>query len=58
MVAKGIADGRMVSGFPARDQREELRERALVRRLPKLVEQLKELIHRVEQLEASTHHNP
>jgi len=58
IVDKDIPDGLMVSGFPARDHREELRERALVRRLPKLVEQLKELIHRVEQLEASTHHNP
>jgi len=55
---KDIPDGLMVSGFPARDHREELRERALVRRLPKLAEQLKELIHRVEQLEASTHHHP
>lgn len=58
IVDKDIPDGLMVSGFPARDHREELRERALVRRLPKLVEQLKELIHRVEQLETSTHHNP
>lgn len=57
VVDKDIPDGLMVSGFPARDHREELRERALVRRLPKLVEQLKDLIHRVEQLEASTHHN-
>lgn len=55
---KDIPDGLMVSGFPARDHREELRERALVRRLPKLVEQLKEIIQRVEQLEASTHHHP
>lgn len=55
---KDIPDGLMVSGFPARDHRVELRERALVRRLPKLVEQLKDLIHRVEQLEASTHHHP
>ena len=58
VVDKDIPDGLMVSGFPARDHREELRERALVRRLPKLAEQLKDLIHRVEQLEASTHHNP
>jgi UDP-3-O-[3-hydroxymyristoyl] glucosamine N-acyltransferase len=55
---KDIPDGLMVSGFPARDHREELRERALVRRLPKLAEQLKELIHRVEQLETSTHNHP
>ncbi len=55
---KDIPEGRTVSGFPAHDHREELRERALVRRLPKLVEQLKDLIHRVEQLEASTHHHP
>ncbi len=58
IVDKDIPDGLMVSGFPARDHRDELRERALVRRLPKLVEQLKDLIHRVEQLEASTHHHP
>ena len=55
---KDIPAGLLVSGFPARDHREELRERALVRRLPKLAEQLKDLIHRVEQLEASTHHHP
>jgi UDP-3-O-[3-hydroxymyristoyl] glucosamine N-acyltransferase len=58
LVDKDIPDGLTVSGFPAREHREELRERALVRRLPKLVEQLKDLIHRVEQLEASTHHHP
>jgi len=58
IVDKDIPDGLIVSGFPARDHREELRGRALVRRLPKLVEQLKDLIHRVEQLEATTHHNP
>jgi UDP-3-O-[3-hydroxymyristoyl] glucosamine N-acyltransferase len=55
---KDVPAGMTVSGFPARDHREELRERALVRRLPKLAEQLKDLIHRVEQLEASTHHHP
>jgi len=58
VVDKDIPAGLLVSGFPARDHREELRERALVRRLPKLAEQLKDLIHRVEQLEASTHHHP
>jgi UDP-3-O-[3-hydroxymyristoyl] glucosamine N-acyltransferase len=58
IVDKDIPDGLMVSGFPARDHREELREHALVRRLPKLVEQLKDLIHRVEQLETSTNHHP
>jgi len=58
VVDKDIPDGLTVSGFPARDHREELRERALVRRLPKLAEQFKDLIHRVEQLEASTHHHP
>ncbi len=58
IVDKDIPAGLTVSGFPARDHREELRERALVRRLPKLVEQLKDLIQRMEQLEASTHHHP
>ena len=56
MVAKDVPDGMTVSGFTAQDHRRELRERAAVRRLPALAEQLKELIARVEQLEASTHH--
>ena len=56
MVAKDVPDGMTVSGFTAQDHRRELRERAAVRRLPALAEQLKELIARVEELEASAHH--
>jgi hypothetical protein len=36
----------------------ELRERAAVRRLPEYYDKIKELIERVERLEASAHHNP
>ena len=56
MVGKDIPDGMTVSGFTAQDHRRELRERAAVRRLPVLAGQLKDLIARVEQLEASAHH--
>ena len=56
VVAKDVPRGLTVSGFPARDHRLEMRERAGVRRLPALVRQLKELSARVEQLEASAHH--
>jgi UDP-3-O-[3-hydroxymyristoyl] glucosamine N-acyltransferase len=55
---KDVPSGLVVSGNPAQDHREELRERAMVRRLPKLVEQLKELERRVESLETSAHHRP
>ncbi len=55
---KDVPAGVTVSGEPARDHRQELRERALVRRLPKMVERMKDLLRRVEQLEASTHHRP
>jgi len=63
LAACGVADkdvppGLVVSGNPARNHREELRERALVRRLPKLLEQIKELAARVESLETSANHRP
>lgn len=53
VAAKDIPPGATVSGVPARDHREDLRERAAVRRLPAMMEQLKALRKRVEQLEAS-----
>jgi len=55
---KDIPPGALVSGNPAQDHRDELRERALVRRLPKLIEQLKDVTRRVESLETSAHHRP
>jgi len=55
---KNIADGQTVLGYPAQNIRVELRERAALRRLPALLDQIKELIERVQRLEASAHHNP
>lgn len=42
-VTKDIPDGTTVSGFPAREHREELRKEALIQRLPQLFEQVKRL---------------
>ncbi len=53
VAGKDIPPGATVSGVPARDHRDYLRERAAVRRLPAMMEQLKALRKRVEQLEAS-----
>ena len=58
VAAKDIAAGAMVSGWPARDHREELRDRAAVRRLPALAEQVKDLVARVKRLEAPADHQP
>ena len=54
-VTKDFPDGATISGAPAGDHGEMLREQAMVKRLPKLMEQLKELAARVEELEASIH---
>ncbi len=56
MVTKDVPAGTMVSGFPAQEHRAELQERAALRRLPDLVEQVKALAARVQQLEAAAHH--
>ena len=58
VATKDIPAGLTVSGFPARNHREQLRDQANVRRLPVVMNQLKDLIARVEQLEASVHHQP
>ncbi len=52
-----IPDGLTVSGFPAQDHRKELRERASLRRLPALAKQFKDLLARVERLEATANHS-
>jgi UDP-3-O-[3-hydroxymyristoyl] glucosamine N-acyltransferase len=52
-ITHDVPDGITVSGYPAQEHRKEMREQVLVRRLPKLVEQLKDLITRVERLEQS-----
>ena len=43
-VTKDIPPGKIVSGFPARDHREELKIQALTQRLPEMYERLS-LIH-------------
>jgi UDP-3-O-[3-hydroxymyristoyl] glucosamine N-acyltransferase len=56
VAAKDLPPGVTVSGFPAQDHRRELRERALIRRLPNMDEQLKALLARVKRLEESADH--
>jgi len=48
-----IAAGQQVVGMPAIERIESLRIMSLTRRLPKLAEQLKQLIKRIEKLEAA-----
>lgn len=56
VVTKNMPPGVMLSGAPARQHRDELREQAAIRRLPGFAAQLKDLLARVERLETSTHH--
>lgn len=53
-----VPSGLAVSGYPAHKHRDELRERAWLRRVPALAEQLEDIVARVQQLEASNHHQP
>jgi UDP-3-O-[3-hydroxymyristoyl] glucosamine N-acyltransferase len=55
-VIKDVAAGQQIGGTPAVDIRETFRMISSTRRLPKLVEQLKDLINRVERLEAAKDH--
>ncbi len=55
VTTKDVPAGVMVSGFPAVEHRKAMRERAAIRKLPALLEQLKETVARVERLEASMH---
>lgn len=55
-VISDVARGQQVSGTPAIDRTESLRMTALMRRLPKMAEQLKQLVKRVEKLEAAEDH--
>ena len=58
VVINDVPEGIAMSGFPARKHRDELRERAWLRRLPALAERLEDIIARVQQLEAADHHKP
>lgn len=50
-VVSDIEQGRTVSGFPARDHRDELRVHASLRRLPELIESVKELKKKMSEME-------
>ncbi|MGQ9650836.1 MAG: UDP-3-O-(3-hydroxymyristoyl)glucosamine N-acyltransferase [Phycisphaerae bacterium] len=56
-VSKDVPAGKTVIGSPAVDHEQFIRERAKVRRLPEMADQLQALIKRVEQLEASADHS-
>lgn len=57
IITKDIPAGLTVFGYPAQDIRRERRERAAVRKLPELLDQVQSLLARVEQLEAAAHDN-
>jgi len=50
-VSKNVPEGIMVSGYPAKPHRDELRLEAAVRRLPELLKEVKELKIKVRDLE-------
>lgn len=49
-VSSDVSAKAVLSGFPARDHKEELRERAMSRRLPELMAQVKALAKEIEEL--------
>jgi UDP-3-O-[3-hydroxymyristoyl] glucosamine N-acyltransferase len=55
-ISKDVPAGMVVNGIPAVDNRQYLREQALVRKLPGMAEQLRELSARVARLEQATDH--
>ena len=55
-ISKDVPAGKTMIGNPAVEHEQFIRERAKVRRLPEMAEQLRALIKRVEQLEATTDH--
>ncbi|UCD30459.1 MAG: UDP-3-O-(3-hydroxymyristoyl)glucosamine N-acyltransferase [Planctomycetota bacterium] len=52
-ISKDIPAGAKINGNPAVDNQQFLREKALIRQLPRMAEQIKALMKRVEQLEAT-----
>lgn len=55
-VMHDIPDGAVYGGKPAADHREEFRQYAAIRRLPRLMDQVRELAKRVQQLESANNH--
>jgi UDP-3-O-[3-hydroxymyristoyl] glucosamine N-acyltransferase len=55
-ITHNIASGQQVIGSPAYDAREMFRIFGLMKRLPKLAEQLRHLSKRLEELESSKDH--
>ncbi len=51
-ISKDVPAGTTMVGSPALERQQFVRERAMVRQVPRLIEQLKDLIQRVKQLEA------
>jgi UDP-3-O-[3-hydroxymyristoyl] glucosamine N-acyltransferase len=56
VVTKDLPPGSGVSGFPAQDHRREMREQAGLRKLPDLLERIRQLEARVKELEAAADH--
>lgn len=56
-LSKDVPAGRTVIGVPAVEREEFVRERARLKRLPELAEQVKSLVKRIEQLESSADHS-
>ncbi len=50
-VTKSIPEGSEVSGYPARPHSEALRQQASLSRIPKVIEQMKDLLRRIEAVE-------
>ena len=58
IVYNDVPPGVTVSGYPAHEHQRFLREQALVRRLPELAKELRDLRARVKHLEAAADHPP
>jgi UDP-3-O-[3-hydroxymyristoyl] glucosamine N-acyltransferase len=55
-ISKDVPAGTTVIGSPAVEHEQFIRERAKIRRLPHMAEQLADLLKRVERLEAAADH--
>ena len=53
-VTKSLPPGAVVSGFPAQDHRRELRERAAIKKVPSVINEVKSLSNRIRDIEQKT----